>query len=357
MNPRRAPRPLAVAAAVAALVVTALLSNGYERSLVIFVACDAIAALGLNVCFGFGGKVSWAQAAFMGAGAYTAAILTTTYHMPMLLALAAAIVVSAMLGLLVGLPTSRMQGHYLAIATIAFLEVVSTVLTDDSALTKGVYGVSNIAPIGLTRSVAIHSERVVALLLVAVMVLAAFAVSRIRSSPTGLALRAMRDDELAAQTFGVSRARYNTLVFVTSAVFAGLAGCLYADAVGYVSPDTYSLTLSINIFVMVLVGGTGTIVGPILGAVIIVVVPQLLESLGLWIDVAEGVLIIVFLVLLPGGLVSLGNVRDATSTTRLRIDELRRSRPAKRSPQRQRDDSSAGTALGTDTALGPEAAK
>lgn len=311
-----------VAGTVVLILIPLLMPNIYALSILTLIAIYAISASGLNFGYGFAGQISWGQAAFMGVGAYVSALTSVTLHWPMFLAFVASIVGSALVGLVIGWPTSRMQGHYLAIATIGLVIVIGDVLTNWSVVTKGTFGIGSIPPIGLTPKLSITNHLAVVYVIIAVTVLSIVILRNIVHSPFGLMIRAMRDDLVAAQTFGVTRSRYNSLTFAVTAVYGGMAGSLYAHVFGYISPDTYTLDLSITLFTMVLVGGAGTLLGPVIGSVIFTLIPQILSSLGSWIYAIEGLIIVLFIVLRPNGLATLfSNLPNRRSTHSMRKDE------------------------------------
>jgi branched-chain amino acid transport system permease protein len=296
---------LPVVSIVIALLLPLIMPNLYALSILTLMAVYAISATGINFGYGFGGQISWGQAAFMGVGAYITAIASVTLHWPTLIAFVVAVIGSIAVGLLIGWPTTRMSGHYLAIATIGLVIVVGNILSNWKQVTKGAFGIAKIPPIGITETWSLHSPIAVSYVILAFLGLGILVLRRIIQSPFGLMIKAMRDDIVAAQTFGVTRSRYNSLTFAISAAYGGVAGALYAHVFGYISPDTYNLDLSVGLFTMVLVGGAGTYFGPIIGSVIFTLIPQVLSSFGSWIYVIEGLIIVLFIVLKPNGLATI----------------------------------------------------
>jgi branched-chain amino acid transport system permease protein len=297
---------------VAAVIGTALavcappFLSDYALHLCIMVAIFAILALSLNMICGWGGMISLGHAGFWLIGAYTTALLSAECGVSPWLALLAAMLVTAFSGLLLGLPSLRWSGHFLAVITIAFGLIVQLLSVNWEWLTNGNDGVSNIprpAILGyrLTSDLSYYYMVLVLLGIVAALM------HRFINSGHGRALRALRDEEVAAACMGVNIAAMKIFAFVLSAGFAGLAGGLYASYVRYLNPDSFSLDVSIRIFVMVVIGGIGSIGGSIVGSFIVYVLPEVLRPLQQYYYIIWGVVVIVVMLFLPGGIASLWN--------------------------------------------------
>jgi branched-chain amino acid transport system permease protein len=255
---------------VAATAAPLALDNFYlgEISLVMIYA---IAGIGLMLLVGYTGLVSLGHAAFLGIGAYTHAILIT-YGVPFPLSLIIAGIFSGLIGAIVGLPAMRMTGIYLAIATLAFAFIVEHAIGHMKELTGGFRGM----PVSRPEMFGIDLGSPIPFYFVCLFVLFAclmFAINILRS-PVGRAMIGIRDSEISAQSMGIDLAKTKSLAFAISAAFAGLAGGLLAHKLGYLTPDSFTLLLSIQLLLMVVVGGLGSLHGVIFGAVFIGILPQ-----------------------------------------------------------------------------------
>jgi branched-chain amino acid transport system permease protein len=298
-------RPALGAALIAAVM---LLPALVESRYVLFV-CDlamiyAIVALGLNLLMGYGGQISVGHAAFFGIGAYTSAILSVDFGWSFWTALPAALALSAASGLLLGLPTLRLRGHYLILATLGFGEIVRLVLQNWQQLTKGPTGIVGIPPVRLF-GIALQSERQFYYLALGFLAFALVVSVRLARTRMGRELISVRDHELAAELMGVDTVRVKLFAFSTSAAFAGIAGSLYAHMSGSISPDVFTFELSVALLIMVMLGGPGTILGPVIGALVLTALPELLRDFKELYLVFYGIGILLLSIFLPRGLAGL----------------------------------------------------
>ena len=241
-----------------------------------FVLIYAIVGLGLMVLAGFTGQFSLGHAAFLGVGAYTQAALTNA-GVPFPIALALAGLLSAAVGMVVGLPALRVKGVYLGVATLAFGFIVEEVFARWESVTGGNAGIHIKSP-NLFGWVLESGESFYFLCLV-IAVLATLAVLNVLRSPTGRAFVAIRDSEVSAQSMGIHLARYKTMSFAISAALAGVGGALYAHKLKFISPDQFNIIQSIDLLLMVVIGGLGSVHGAFLGAIFLITMPQVI-SLG-----------------------------------------------------------------------------
>ena len=263
----------------------------------------AILALGLNFTVGWTGQVSLGHAGFWGIGAYTTAILTAKLAAwSPWGAMALGATLAGLTGVLLGLPTLRIKGHYLALATIGFAEVVQLVFNNWRPVTGGADGVSGIPVLAIGPFAFDTERRMFYLLLVAVALLTVGAV-RIRDSGFGRAFMAVRDNELAADVAGVPTTSVKTLAFALGAAYAGLAGSLYAHLLRYVSPDVFGFEQSLLILSMLVIGGLGSLAGALVGALVGVALPELLRIFGVYYMAVYSLLVILVIVFMPTGLV------------------------------------------------------
>lgn len=261
----------------------------------------AIAAEGLNLLLGVAGQISLGHAAFMAIGGYTSAILVMNFQMPSLLGILLGVVFSALFGFLIGFPSLRLKGFYLAIATMALSTAVTDVIKR-LQITGSDHGLMNIPPIkvfGFSFSSEISKYYLFLTFLVFVVVL----LRNLLKGKSGMSLRAMRDSEVGAISCGISISYYKILAFVISSALAGLAGALYAHSISYLHPMNFGLGLSIDFLAMTIIGGLGTILGPIYGSLLWVIVPRLFGSrLEAMASVLFGVILIAVILFLPKGL-------------------------------------------------------
>jgi branched-chain amino acid transport system permease protein len=293
--------PIALAAA-AALTLPAF-AGSYIVQLLNIAILNAIVVLGLNFATGWTGQINFGQAAFYGLGAYATAIATKA-GLPWLVTplLSVALVLAA--SLMLGLPTLRLRTYYLAMTTIGFGEIVRLIIVYWEPVTGGTSGLRAIPGISVF-GLAPQGQVQHYYLLLAALALASLVANRIRQSSLGRAMIATRDSEIAAEQSGVDTTRTKLLAFMIGAVYAGLAGCLYASSIRFVSPDSFSGVQAVLLMTMLIVGGMGSIAGCIVGAVALTCLPEALRFLGQWYLVLYGLGVIVVIVLLPGGLASM----------------------------------------------------
>lgn len=236
-----------------------------------FVLIYAVAGLGLMLLAGFTGLFSLGHAAFLGVGAYTQAVLTNA-GLPFPLALVCAAALSAAVGFVVGLPALRVKGIYLGIATLSFGFIVEEVLARWESVTGGNAGIHVKKPdlLGWT----LDSGAAFYFLCLLITVLATLGIVNLLRAPTGRAFVAIRDSEISAQSMGIHLAYYKTLSFALSAALAGIAGALYAHQLQFISPDQFNILQSIDLLLMIVIGGLGSVHGAFLGAIFLITMPQ-----------------------------------------------------------------------------------
>jgi len=250
-----------------------------------FVLIYAIVGLGLMLLAGFTGLFSLGHAAFLGVGAYTQAVLTNM-GWPFPLALAMAGLLSAAVGVIVGLPALRVKGIYLGIATLSFGFIVEEVLARWESVTGGNAGVHVKPPQMFGWKLSSGEEFYFLCLFIAVV--STLAILNLLRSPTGRAFVAIRDSEISAQSMGIHLARYKTLSFALSAALAGIGGALYAHKLSFISPDQFNILQSVDLLLMVVIGGLGSVHGAFLGAIFLISMPQLIALSKDWLPAAIG---------------------------------------------------------------------
>ena len=241
-----------------------------------FVLIYAVAGLGLMLLAGYTGLFSLGHAAFLGVGAYTQAVLTNA-GVPFPVALVGAAALSAAVGFVVGLPALRVKGIYLGMATLSFGFIVEEVLARWESVTGGNAGIHIKKPnmLGWT----LDSGESFYFLCLLVAVVATLGILNLLRSPTGRAFVAIRDSEISAQSMGIDLAHYKTLSFAISAALAGVAGALYAHKLQFISPDQFNILQSIDLLLMIVIGGLGSVHGAFLGAIFLISMPQAIAML------------------------------------------------------------------------------
>ncbi len=299
-----------LAAAVGVVLLPFASGDRYFLTLLNLVLINAVLALGFYIIFGLTGIFSVAQAAFWGIGAYTAAIVTVDYGLPVWAAFLLAPTAAAAFGVLLGAPTLRLKSHYLTMATIGFAEVVRQILINWERVTKGPTGISGI-PSPHVGSFVINTPFRFYYLGLIITVVVVVLIVRLRSSRLGRGMESIRDDDLAAEAMGVNVTGLKILAFVLSAACAGLAGAMYAHFVRYISPDVFHLEVAVQVLAMVLIGGRIYVVGAVVGAIVVTLLPEVLRSIQDWWAIVYALAILAFLAFLPQGLAGFAlQIRD-----------------------------------------------
>jgi branched-chain amino acid transport system permease protein len=302
-------RPLAAAAVIVVVAVLPLVfRDGYARSTLIVCALNVLLALGLDLILGYAGQLNLGQSAFFGIGAYVSTLLITLLGVPYWAAFLAGMLGAGLAGVALSLFAVRLRGHYLAIASMGFAVIVYQILLNWISLTQGPLGIYGIPPPpswtipGLGRISFTDTANL--FWLVAGFTLLVYTLLRnLVRSPAGEALKALREDEVSAAALGVNGPRWKVFAFGLGSAVAGAAGCFYASFVGTLVPDSFFITESFTILAMVIVGGAGTLVGPVCGAILLTVLPELLRGLGDARLVVYGAALTLVVLFLPGGLV------------------------------------------------------
>jgi branched-chain amino acid transport system permease protein len=263
----------------------------------------AVAALGLQLIVGYTGQFSFGHAAFFGIGAYASALLTFHFKLPFYLTMPMAAVAAGLAGWMVA-PLLRLSGHFLAIGTLATGEIIFLLMINWKWLTKGAYGLYGI-PFPKLGAFELESDGAYYFLVTVVLGLVYFFLTRLTASRFGRGLIAVRENELAAMVTGVKANSQKIKAFVIGTACAGLAGALYAHYVSYISPESFKFHVSVEMVTMVVIGGLGSMPGAVIGALVIVLLPEYLRALADYRLVVYGSLLIIFMMYLPGGLADL----------------------------------------------------
>jgi len=294
--------PALAAAIVGVLALSTLVpEQGYTLNIVMQAATYAVAVAGLVVVLGYCGQISLAQAAFFGLGAYGVALGTVDYGLPFFAALAAGLALATVFGVALGLASLRLGGHYLAMVTISFQQILTLVLNNWIGLTHGPDGVKNISRPSVPGLRLESGDHYLALCLVA-LVCVTWYIWRLKTTRLGRAMQAVRDNEIAASTCGINVYSTKVLAFGISALLGGLGGGLFAGAFAYISPDQFGFSESIVLLTMALLGGVQSPFGALLGTGLLVILPEWLRFLRQVYLAVYGAAVILIMVFLPDGL-------------------------------------------------------
>lgn len=269
----------------------------YLLHILIMISIYAILALSLNLPVGYTGLLSLAQAAFYGIGAYVAALFMMHAGINFFAAVVLAIIISAILSLFVSYPSIRLKGDYFILASLAFQIIIFTIIYNWIDLTKGPYGIPGIPKPEILGIVFDNLYKFFALS-GGIALIVFFITKRLCSSAFGLVLKAIREDELSAASIGKDVRKFKILAFAISSGLAAIAGSLYASYVTYIDPTSFNLDESIFILSVVIVGGSGNLRGPIIGTLLMILLPEGLRFLGIPDSVAANVRQIIYAVIL-----------------------------------------------------------
>lgn len=295
------------------LVAPLVIQTGGTFNLFIFAFINLILVVGLSLLFGYAGQISLGQAGFYGIGAYMAAILSVRWGLPPVLGLIAAIIVPAVLGYVVGRPVLRLRGYYLAMVTAALGLILHTVFVEWVDVTGGYSGITGIPALAIGPYSA-RSPVIMYYLSGAIGFIVMLLALRLVDTAYGRAMRTMRESEMAARSCGIPTARLKAEVFAVSAGLSGLGGALYAQYVGFVSPESFTIDTSINLLLALAVGGVGSLWGAAFGAFLLTFMPEWFHELQNAYGLVLGALVVVVLTLEPRGLWGvLLRLRDAAA--------------------------------------------
>ena len=291
------------ALAAAGLLVLPLYLKGYGVYLLSYWLVFVIATMGLNLTVGYAGQKSLGHAAFFGIGAYTVAIAMKA-GISFWLGLPAAALICFVVGLILGFPALRVQTIYLAFATLGFNTAVWLLMRNEEWLTGGTFGINNIARPQLG-GISLDGNLAYYYFVLAVALLMALLLWGLLRSPWGKAFTALRDNPIRAESLGVDTRSYTLLSFAIGAVYAGIAGALFASLVQFIEPAPFTVGASIMMYLMVVVGGPGYFFGPMLGAAVGVLLPEWLRFAQAWYLFVFGAAVVLLMIWLPDGLLSM----------------------------------------------------
>ena len=277
------------------------LRNNYHLMVLNVAALNILVVIGLNLLMGYAGQVSLGHAAFFGLGAYLSAIFTATHGFPLWPALIIAMAIAGIVAYTIGIPTLKLEGHYLVMATLGFNIIIYIVMIQFDAVTGGPSGFAGI-PRMRFGDFTFASDRQVYYLFWAISIAVLFFSLNLIHSRVGRAMAALSHNEIAAGCAGIDAEGYKVKIFVISAVLASLAGSLYAHYITFISPGTFGFFYSIQVVTMVLVGGIGSLWGSVLGAILLTLLPEVLHAFLEYNVLMYGLILMGVLVFFPRGL-------------------------------------------------------
>lgn len=283
-----------------ALTAPIYITSYYNVHLLTMCAIYVGLASSMNLILGYTGLFSLCHAAFWGLGAYTSGILVGSLGLPVWLGFLCSGFVAAIFGLLIASPSLRLRGDYLAIVTLGFGQIVRLIEINEDWLTNGPMGIKGIQKPSLFGNAFGKVQFYYLALIVALVTI--FVVYRIVHTRIGRALISIREDDLAAMAIGINVRNYKMLAFGVGCFLAGLMGSVYAHYITFISPDQYTHQVSVNIFIMVVLGGMGTTMGPVVGACILTLLPEILRFIGDWRMLTYGLLLVLFMIFRPQGI-------------------------------------------------------
>jgi branched-chain amino acid transport system permease protein len=302
--------PLSLLVVLAAfLIAPAFLAGNYQYGIAHQVLIFIILATGYNILLGYTGMVSLGHVALFAIGAYASAILQTSLDWPFLACFAAASVLTGLFGTVIAIPALRIKGHYLTLLTLALGEAIRLLIRNFEWLTNGSRGLGGISRPVLF-GVRFGTAADLYWLLLAFAAFGVWFAWRLQHSRFGLAFKATRDSEIGAEVIGIKTSHVKVLSFGISAIYAGAAGSLYAHTLRFVSPEFFGLGLTITLLAMILIGGRGMILGPVIGATLLIVTPEALRFIKQYYLMASGIVIWLCTLYLPDGIAgTMGRVK------------------------------------------------
>jgi branched-chain amino acid transport system permease protein len=287
--------------AVIIAVLPFFLPNNFYFEMAILVGINAVVVVGLNLLIGYAGQISLGHAGFFALGGYTSAILVGSYGWPPLLALLVGASGVGLIAFAVARPILRLKGHYLAMATLGLGIIISIVIANEDWLTGGPDGLY--VPPMMLFGFELYGERTWYWVVGGLLLLAVWLTQNIVDSPVGRALRSVHGSEVAAQVVGVDTTHFKVLIFVISAIFASVMGTVSAHYAGFITPTTAGFFHSIELVTMVVLGGMASIYGPVVGALILTILPQLLTGFEDFEMMVFGLILMLTMIFMPKGLV------------------------------------------------------
>ena len=297
-------RIAALATLAVACLIPALIENTYYITVLNTAMITSVIVVALNFVTGLSGQMNLGTAGIMALGAYTAGLVSVSLGITPVLGLVAALVMGYIIGKVLGYPSLRVSGVYLAITTIGFTEVVRIIINNATDFTGGAGGLKNIPKVNIFGYVLDTPHKLFYFILI-VLALVSFISWRIVRSKWGRAMKAVRDNAEAAQAGGMDIARIKILAFTLAAMIGCLGGGLYAYQMGYINPATFTQAYSTNFVVMLIIGGSGSVIGSVVGGIVMSVLPEMFRFLENYYWLVASIVTLLFIIFLPNGIVSL----------------------------------------------------
>ncbi|MGB8516185.1 MAG: branched-chain amino acid ABC transporter permease [Pseudolabrys sp.] len=300
--------------AVAVIAILPLVFNDtYWRTNLTVCAINVLLAIGLDFILGYAGQLNLGHSAFYGLGAYVSTLLIVKLGVPFWIAFIAGVAFAGIAGIFLSLFAVRLRGHYLAIASLGFAVIVHQILLNWISLTQGplgIYGIAPPPPLVIDGIVVANFRNLAAFfyLVAGFAFLSYILLSQLVLSPIGETLTAIREDEVSAASLGINGTAWKVFAFGVGSAIAGAAGCFYASFVGTLVPDAFFINEAFNILAMVIVGGMGTLIGPVFGAILLTVLPEVLRGFGDLRLVVYGAALTFVVLFMPGGLAQAARV-------------------------------------------------
>ena len=288
--------------ALVIVIIPFLIPNPYYLNVINIIGLNTIVVVGLSLLIGYAGQISLGHAAFYGLGAYLSGILTVTYSVSPWFAMIVALLATGLLALAIGIPTLKLHGHYLVMATLGFNLIINIILIQWDKMTGGPSGFPGIPSLTIGSWAFDSDKRMYYLIWFFAFASIVLALNLVRSR-VGRGLRALHGSEAAAASVGVRTESYKVKVFVLSAIFASVAGSLYAHYLTFISPKTFDIFFSVELVTMVIVGGMGSIWGALSGTVFLTPLPLVLHFFDEYKDIFYGLILVLILIFIPEGLV------------------------------------------------------
>jgi branched-chain amino acid transport system permease protein len=300
-------------AALAIIALPLIFNDTYWRTNLTICAINVLLALGLDFILGYTGQLNLGHSAFYGLGAYVSTLLIVKLGVPFWGAFVAGVAFSGLAGMFLSLFAVRLRGHYLAIASLGFAVIIYQILLNWISLTQGPLGIYGISPppslsIAGIQLADFRNLTAFFYLVSGFTFLVYLLLSQLVHSPVGETLTAIREDEVSAASLGINRAAWKVFAFGVGAAVGGAAGCFYASFVGTLVPDAFFVTEAFNILAMVIVGGMGTLIGPVFGAILLTLLPEVLRGIGDLRLVVYGAALTFVVLFMPGGLVQAARI-------------------------------------------------
>jgi branched-chain amino acid transport system permease protein len=288
-------------------------NDAYWRTNLTVCAINVLLAIGLDFILGYTGQLNLGHSAFYGLGAYVSTLLIVKLGIPFWFAFIAGVAFAGVAGIFLSLFAVRLRGHYLAIASLGFAVIVHQILLNWISLTQGPLGIYGISPppaLVIAGTVIADFRNLAAFfyLVAGFAFLSYILLSQLVQSPIGEALTAIREDEVSAASLGINGAAWKVFAFGVGSAVAGAAGCFYASFVGTLVPDAFFVSEAFNILAMVIVGGMGTLIGPVFGAILLTILPEILRGFGDLRLVVYGAALTFVVLFMPGGLAQAARV-------------------------------------------------